>query len=421
MDPWIDERHLKPGTNFRDEIDRQVRSSDVVLIFVSQASVLKDSFLQDEIRFAIEAARADRGRGPAIIPVMLELCELPGAIADLHAVRLFERNGYDVLLDHLPELELRDRSSRSSSDTEPRPGVSLELDRNRTRIETETSDNEDDINAVLVSDSGVRYPRILWSDPVPPGPFPMGNSGADAKYEDEKPRFSCDLIGETYAVGLYPITVAQYQLFVDAGGYEQPCDACWTRAGLDWRRTKKIDGPETYRDPFGRADHPQVGVCWYEAVAFCNWLSGLSGLPIQLPTEPQWERAARHTDARKYPWAAPNEMPGQISDHANVFEAVGHTSAVTAFPSGAAVCGAMDMSGNVWEWCSSKGTGNYDSYETEHDADPGGTSARVLRGGSWHYGDLDARCAFRNRYHPNLRDFNLGFRVCVSPFSTSGL
>ena len=152
---------------------------------------------------------------------------------------------------------------------------------------------------------------------------------------------------------------------------------------------------------------------WYEAIAFCRWLEEKLKLGVALPTEAQWERAARHTDGRKYPWGnSNNEVPRRC----NILETgIGHTSAVGIFPDGAAKCGAMDMAGNVWEWCRTQHRKDYRDYERQVDDTLEGTSARVLRGVGWLLIADNARCACRVRYHSASRNRSIGFRVVASP------
>ena len=183
-------------------------------------------------------------------------------------------------------------------------------------------------------------PEIDWRR-VEPGPFYMGSDkGKDKEaYSDERPGFQCWLIKEGYEISRYPVTVAQYRPFVDEGGYDH--QDCWTPDGWNWRQKNNIEGPKTYPDVFQTPNHPQVGVSWYEAVAYCRWLSQKSNREILLPTEVQWERAARHTDGRIYPW------DGELDpDKCNFNETgIGSTSAVGLFPQGNAECGAADMAG----------------------------------------------------------------------------
>ncbi len=260
---------------------------------------------------------------------------------------------------------------------------------------------------------------------VPAGPFRMGNG--------EAVRVNRSLT-QGYWIGRYPITVAQYGWFVRKCGYERP--ELWReaeQAGF-WKAGKVkggyehewIDGPLSAAFPFGLANHPIVGVSWYEALAFCRWLSGVwrsrlpEGSQVQLPSEAEWEKAARGglriprepirragacglsfvvgqaempnpDEARTYPWGNefdPNRVNSQESG-------LGATSAVGTFPGGQAPCGALDLSGNVWEWCRAEG---------------------VLRGGSFSYGRYSVRCANRRRDLPNYRNSLIGFRVVVSPF-----
>ena len=226
-------------------------------------------------------------------------------------------------------------------------------------------------------------PWIEWCE-IEAGEFLFG---------DEKQAF---LIDQRYSISKYPVTVVQYQAFIDAGGY---AEAQWWQAG----RLGQFDSPTSYSEIYETPNHPRVGVSWYEAMAFGEWLTAQlypDGKDrITLPTEQQWERAARHTDGRIFPWG--DEWDGLVQRCNSAEYPVGHTSAVGAFPQGMAECGAHDFSGNVFEWCE-----NVSSTKV---------SARVLRGGAfWDPSGL-VRCAGRvgNRHHFRLID--VGFRVCSSP------
>ena len=259
---------------------------------------------------------------------------------------------------------------------------------------------------------GVRpdgLPDIDWI-PIPAGPFTMGSDKEkdSLAFGDETPQFTCKLITQPYRISRYPITVAQYRCFVEAGGYRG--ERYWTRAGWAWRTEENIIGPADYGEPFSLGNHPVVGVSWYEAVAFCRWLSEVLGYEVRLPREAEWERAARGTDGRIWPWG--NEPP--TAEHCNFNDNMGHTTPVGIFPSGQAACGAMDMAGNVWEWCSTKWLDDYQGYEAKVDDDLEGDARRVVRGGSWSLIDQDVRSAYRNSSNPNNRNNNKGFRV-VAP------
>ncbi|MBX3057624.1 MAG: SUMF1/EgtB/PvdO family nonheme iron enzyme [Anaerolineae bacterium] len=171
-----------------------------------------------------------------------------------------------------------------------------------------------------------REPEMI---PIPAGPFLMG----DKKYTVHV---------DAFAIARYPVTNAQYRFFVAAGGYENP--DFWTKEGWQQRGKEKWTRPRYGDDPFTSIDNkPVVGVSWYEAVAYCNWLSAEAGKSYRLPTEAEWERAARHTDGRTFPWGE-QWQDGIINSSEAKVE---RTTAVGSFPHSTAVCGAQDMSGNV--------------------------------------------------------------------------
>jgi len=248
-------------------------------------------------------------------------------------------------------------------------------------------------------------PDLAWARVIEPGGFIMGGK----EDWEGKQEVTCH-IAHPFRVAVYPVTVAQYQLFIQDGGYERqfynddPEKRIWTAAGWQWRERDHRTRPDDYTSAFQTPNHPRVGVTWYEAAAFCNWLNAAFTtqelkLPdpawrVRLPTEAERERAARHTDGREFPWDPKDkEAP---ANRCNCAEAnIGQTSAVGLFPSGKCSCGAHDMAGNVWEWCLTKWCQDYKHYERKADHNPEGDSARVLRGGSWDFPADSARCACR--------------------------
>jgi formylglycine-generating enzyme required for sulfatase activity len=233
-----------------------------------------------------------------------------------------------------------------------------------------------------------------------------------------------------YQVAKHPVTNAQYQLFVDDGGYTEKWQHCWTKAGwaekikpqfedMPWR------SPYRFVEPFSLPSYPVVGVSWYEAVAFCRWLTerlrerGDKQLIrlIRLPSEAEWEKAARGTDGLAYPWG--NEAnPEKLNCKET---GVGSTSAIGCLPQGASPYGCHDMAGNVWEWCATKYGKDY-PYSLEDEWTDNyleGKNRRRLRGGSWYSPVNSCVCASRLSNHPLSRNYglnSLGFRLFCSHF-----
>ena len=258
-------------------------------------------------------------------------------------------------------------------------------------------------------------PDTVWCE-VPAGPFLMGSTDRDEMaYDDEKPQHRYG-IEAPYGISRYPITNAQYATFVQGGGYAER--RFWTDTGWAWLVDRDLVGPEDYGPPFDLPNCPAVGVSWYEAVAFCRWLTEAlwrtddlrDDQEVTLPTEPQWEKAARGVDGRRYPWGADPDP-----DRANYDDTgIGSSCAEGCFPGGASPYGVEDLSGNVWEWCATKWEDDYEGYENDSSLE--GSEPRVLRGGAFDNDTRVVRCACRVRYNPSYRDRYNGFRVVVSPY-----
>ncbi|USX56217.1 SUMF1/EgtB/PvdO family nonheme iron enzyme [Lentzea sp. HUAS12] len=247
---------------------------------------------------------------------------------------------------------------------------------------------------------------LMW---VPAGPFPMGHSAQAARINLPSMQTGSYLVdvGE-FAIGRFPVTNAQYACFIEAGGYRSDAAHLWTDAGWSWRQTHRIGEPAYWNNPlWTMLNHPVVGVSWYEAAAYCKWLSSVLDRDISLPTEAEWEKAARGTDRRAWPWG--NEP---IPVAANTLETeIGQTTCVGLFGSYVGPYGVEDCAGNVWEWCGSQFRDYGEYHARDGREDLAGAAPRVVRGGSWLNGHDHARLANRDHYFPGDRHFDLGFRI----------
>jgi len=256
-----------------------------------------------------------------------------------------------------------------------------------------------------------RYPFEPEMVFVPAGPFWMGSdrrrlerAGVEwwSWFESELPQHQVAL--PDYWIGQYPVTNAQYRAFIEGGGYRTR--AYWTEAGWGWKgdRTQpRYWNDERYSGP----QQPVVGVSWYEAVAYCRWLSEATGRQYKLPSEAEWEKAARGADGRIWPWGDEWD-PGKCNNN----ERGPHTTTPVGqySPAGDSPYGCADMAGNVWEWCATKWEPSYEGYRG--DDDPEGDASRVLRGGSFYNYARFARCASRLwNLDPVYHLRNGGFRV----------
>ena len=212
---------------------------------------------------------------------------------------------------------------------------------------------------------------------VPAGPFLRGDAD-----QSDNPRRTVTL--DAFWMYKTPVTVAQYRNFCQVTGRAMPTAPSW-----GWKK-----------------DHPMVNVNWEEAAAYCGWAES------QLPTEAQWEKAARGTDGWKYPWG--NDWdPGKLQCSKKDWGDAKSTAPVGSFPAGASPYGCLDMAGNVWEWCEDWYDVNYlKGAPTTNPTGPATGERRVLRGGSWIYDNgPEVRCALRDSGDPAVRNDDLGFRA----------
>jgi formylglycine-generating enzyme required for sulfatase activity len=264
-----------------------------------------------------------------------------------------------------------------------------------------------------------RFRADAWSLPdepllgfveIPEGPFVMGSDPQqdEQAYDDEHPQHEREL--SSYYIARYPVTVAQFRAFVQAGEYK----------------------PDTERYLEGVDNHPVVYVTWHDAVAYCRWLTERlqtwedtpeplgtllreRGWVITLPSEAQWEKAARGpldgtNPGRIFPWGNDPD-----TNRANYRMTIGRTSSVGCFPGGAGPYGVEDLSGNVWEWTRTQWQENYESYQPDLPVE----DRAVLRGGAFYDDEWYVRCAARDDYYPNFRDDCIGFRVVCGVPHTS--
>lgn len=256
---------------------------------------------------------------------------------------------------------------------------------------------------------------------LPSGSFEMGSpDGENGRENDEGPQRTVT-IRAPFALGKYEVTRAQFEHFVSEEGYQATGCRYWD--GNTWVN----DGNRSWRNPgFEQADdHPVTCVSWEDAQAYVGWLGRRTGEDYRLPSEAEWEYAARAGSTAPYFWGAENDSPCSYANgldrtgkRINGFDRFafscddGHaqTAPVGSFPANG--FGLHDMAGNVWEWVEDRWHNGYAAAPI--DGSPwiaGGTSWRVNRGGSWAFNPWSLRSAKRRALAPDERNFGLGFRV----------
>jgi iron(II)-dependent oxidoreductase len=252
---------------------------------------------------------------------------------------------------------------------------------------------------------------------VPAGRFAMGTSTEAWALDNERPAHLVDV--PAYWIDTAPVSNGDYLAFMDAGGYERP--KLWSTAGWAHRQDAGLVAPEFWsrdagtwlRRRFGRVepvprDEPVMHVCWYEAQAYATWAGR------RLPTEAEWEKAARHDPvagrSRRYPWG--DDEP--TSELANLGQRHLQPAPVGGYPRGASSYGVRQLLGDVWEWTSS-GFSGYPGFAPfpyrEYSEVFFGEEYRMLRGGSFATDQVACRSTFRNWDYPIRRQIFAGFRT----------
>ncbi|MCP5002492.1 MAG: SUMF1/EgtB/PvdO family nonheme iron enzyme [Planctomycetes bacterium] len=251
--------------------------------------------------------------------------------------------------------------------------------------------------AALAKIGDPRFDPAMWHLPkekehdlgfirIEAGKFQMGSSKGDADADDEEFPSHIVHVSEFY-ISRYPVTVAQFRSFVGDSGYD---------AGEDWKK--------------GVDNHPVVEVSWNDSAAFCKWLSGKLKKEVRLPTEAEWEKAARGTTESIYPWG---DKPD--NNRMNCYETgIGSSSPVGCFSDGGNPFGLQDMNGNVWEWVQDWfDSGYYANSSRDNPQGPSKGAYRVIRGGGWGNDVGRCRSSLRSDFDPSYGNISLGFRLVL--------
>ncbi|GIK40941.1 MAG: hypothetical protein BroJett011_47740 [Chloroflexota bacterium] len=456
--PWLDEEDLLPGQKWQREIPKAVAASDVVVVCLSNAALTKAGYVQDEIKFALDAADRQPEETIFLIPLRLEECDVPERLVGLHWVNFFDPKGYERLLRALrakaeakakAETEAKGKvepAVRKKPAVKPRPeippgdrylgGVRDEeaMAYFREHFARLGAEVRPEAKAEAEIEEQIPAPPIIQPsspDPRPPTPLPsvlprrfdfepemilipageflMGSDPNVDKYAQKNEQPQHTLFLPDYYMAKMPVTNAHYAAFVRATGHRAP------NLGADW--TNKPYNWHNQMPPAGKENHPVVLVTWHDVVTYCRWLAEKTGKPYRLPTEAEWEKGARGSDGRIYTWGNHWDVKRCHSAESGK----GDTTPVDAYPTGASPYGLLDMAGNAWEWCSTIWQDKAYPFQVQDEWTKAYLDRtdvlRVIRGGAFFLNVPNVRCAAREDDGPRYRYHVVGFRMVVSPFS----
>lgn len=468
IDVWLDEEKLLPGQDWKAEISNALRNTNAIIVCLSNQSVLKEGFVQKEIKIALDIADEKPEGTIFLIPAKLDDCTIPGRLSGIQYVELFNPNGIQRLLLALearakslrmqlksqkPELTLPPPSDFELSyllkellrdDVGSQEAVSHLLEREpdengwfRTKIRKElltiikgqTHLPKERIRAgeVLAQLGDPRFEPETWYLPkgeifgfveIHASGFLMGSLNPVSKQEAvcESPQHRIEL--PSFYINRYPVTVAQYEAFLEKTS-KRKHDAKQNTCG----------------------NYPVTDISWYDAVQYCRWLTDtlrkspktppsiarlLNGYKdqacwiITLPSEAEWEKAARgKADARVYPWGS--HVDPNLASFAET--GIGKVCPVGCFPEGSSPFDIQDLSGNIWEWTRSNWGTNMDRPDFQYpynlqdgreDFETFSGTLKVIRGGSFLNSREDIRCSHRGAELPTIKGERIGFRTVIT-------
>ncbi len=405
IQPWLDEEELYPGQDWNMEIEKAVEAADAIIVCLTKNSINKEGYVQRELRIVLDFADYKPEGTVYIIPVRLEECEPPRRLRTWQYADYFEGQRDRGLKRMLVSLQKRanslglktQESAPQKENSNPKFTAKSEEAKplsiqKMPVVEISKSEFLEHPNSEWIAKNKITLSNGMELMRVPMGKFLMGDNN---QYKEERPQHTID-IPYDYWMARYPITLELYTAYIKSKGIKHPSD-------------KWVDKKE---------DHPIGAVTWSDTLAYSQWLNNLliseipSGLILRLPTEAEWEKAARGTDGREYPW-------GNIFNKNNCNTNGNAKTSVSLYsPQGDSPYGCADMAGNVWEWTHSRMKPypyNFDDGR-EKEKDSG---ARVLRGGSFNYNERYARCASRQGSSIDTLLNLVGFRMVASiPFPT---
>ncbi len=427
---WLDQWDIPPEAEWDRAIERMVRNCSQFLIVLSPAA-LNSWVVHEQFLLAMEM-------GKPITPVLYQPCELPPPLQNIPHID-FTGRGYKSALERL--------LAQYFPDKKVKPGYGTKLKTHLDNLRQVWLNTLLPLlwpgwlgPSILVAlfligalffwpsnktefvslDPGLEALAVVQSTPTPiplptpiktkvrtkdgqvmvaapAGEFLMGSTEADPEAaEDEMPQRKVYV--DAFWIDKTEITNGQYRLCVEA---------------------KICAPPKGQTKVFGGDELPVVGINWEQAATYCEWVGG------RLPTEAEWEKAARGMDGRLYPWG--NKFDGKRLSYCDtncmadsrdrtVNDGYRFTAPTGAFPAGASPYGVLDMSGNVWEWTAD--WYDVDAYSNLANNNPTGPEdglQRVIRGGSWYYHGRNLRVTKRHKDTPTARDNNIGFRCVVVP------
>ncbi len=363
---WYDEG-IDPGNEWPEEIALAIKRCALFLVYVTPNAVQSKN-VRNEINFALN-------RGKPFVAIHLVQTDLPDGLelrmGDIHAIlryRMNEEHYYRKVEKTLPPILKVAPPAPVTSIEVVEPAVKATVPASAASLSTrDPAPGATKINPIDGAE-------MIW---IPAGPFLMGDDD-----RPDNPRRSVILSG-------YWI----YKNLVTVGQYKQYCEAT------------KIAMPYSpgFNTGWQKEEHPIVNVSWDDAMGYCKWAG------VALPTEAQWEKAARGADGRQYPWGNKWDADKAWCSK-KAWGDSGGTAAVGVY--GISPFGCSDMAGNVWQWCADWYDGDYmRSAPTTDPAGPPAGDRRVLRGGSWNrYRPDYFRCAGRSGSGPDVRDLDVGFR-----------